>query len=226
MILFEQVSKIYGDDAPALDNVSLRIENKEFVSLVGESGAGKSTLLKMLLREDYPTSGRVFFEGVDVHALKGSEVPAYRRRIGVVFQDFRLLPSKTVFENAAFSMEASGKSNEEIQEDIPQALALVGLSGKDNRFPEELSGGERQRVAIARALLQQPEVIIADEPTGNLDPRHTKEIIDLLLSINALGTAVILATHEQEIVDKLGRRVITLKNGRITRDVKKGKYRI
>ena len=226
MILFEQVSKIYGDNAPALDEVSFRIENKEFVSLVGESGAGKSTLIKLLLREDYPTSGRVFFNGVDVHALKSKEVPEYRRRIGVVFQDFRLLPFKTVCENAAFSMEASGKSNQEIQEDIPQALALVGLAGKEDRFPEELSGGERQRVAIARALLQQPEIIIADEPTGNLDPRHTKEIIDLLVSINELDTAVILATHEQGIVDMLGRRVITLKEGRIIRDVKKGKYRI
>lgn len=226
MILFQEITKIYGEDEPALDRVSLEIKDKEFVSLVGESGAGKSTLLKLLLREEAPTSGRIFFRGTDINTLRDSEVPAYRRKIGVIFQDFKLLPSKTAYENAAFAMEAAGKSNKEIKENVPQALALVGLDGKGHRFPEELSGGERQRVAIARALLQQPEIILADEPTGNLDPRHTEEIIDLLLKINELGTPVIFATHEQVGVDKLGKRVVTLKAGKITRDVKKGKYRI
>ena len=224
--MFEEVTKIYGEDEPALDGVSLSIEDKEFVSLVGESGAGKSTLLKLLLREEAPTSGRIFFQGIDINTLRDNEVPPFRRKIGVVFQDFKLLPSKTAYENAAFAMEAAGKSNQEIEEDVPQALALVGLDGKGHRFPEELSGGERQRVAIARALLQQPDIILADEPTGNLDPRHTEEIIDLLLKINELGTPVIFATHEQGGVDKLGKRVITLKNGKVTRDVKRGKYRI
>ena len=226
MILFQEITKIYGEDEPALDRVSLEIKDKEFVSLVGESGAGKSTLLKLLLREEAPTSGRIFFRGTDINTLRDSEVPAYRRKIGVIFQDFKLLLSKTAYENAAFAMEAAGKSNQEIKEDVPQALALVGLDGKGHRFPEELSGGERQRVAIARALLQQPEIILADEPTGNLDPRHTEEIINLLLKINELGTPVIFATHEQGGVDKLGKRVVTLKAGKITRDVKKGKYRI
>ena len=226
MIIFEEVSKIYGDDAPALDSVSLRVDDKEFVSLIGQSGAGKSTLLKLLLREEKPTSGKIFFRGIDIHTFRDNEIPAYRRRIGIIFQDFKLLPSKTVYENAAFAMEVSGKSNEEIAEDVPQALALVGLQGKEGRFPKELSGGEGQRVAIARALLQQPEILLADEPTGNLDPIHTKEIIDLLVKINELGTPVVLATHEDGIVDELGKRVVTLKDGKVTRDVARGKYRI
>ncbi|MBI2463082.1 MAG: ATP-binding cassette domain-containing protein [Candidatus Spechtbacteria bacterium] len=226
MVLFQEVSKIYPNEDPALDNVTLRIEDREFVSLVGRSGAGKSTLLRILLREEHPTNGRVFFKGVDVFSLRGREVPGYRRRIGVVFQEFKLLPSKTVFENIAFAMEAAGKSDAEIFEDVPQALALVDLQGKENRFPQELSGGEKQRVSLARALVQRPEIILADEPTGNLDPIHTWEIIKLLVKINELGTSVILATHDKEIVDALGRRVVTLENGRITRDVKKGKYKI
>lgn len=226
MILFQEVTKIYGDDAPALDSVSLRVDDKEFVSLIGKSGAGKSTLLKLLLREERPSAGKIFFRGIDIHTLRDQEIPSYRRRIGIIFQDFKLLPSKTVYENASFAMEVAGKPNEEIAEDVPQALALVGLKGKEGRFPKELSGGEGQRVAIARALLQQPEILLADEPTGNLDPIHTKEIIDLLVKINELGTPVILATHEDGIVDELGRRVVTLEDGKVIRDVKRGKYRI
>ena len=227
MILFQEVTKIYKPSTPpALDNVSLKLEKGEFVSLVGRSGAGKSTLLKMLLREEHPTSGRVFFTGVDVFSLKQKEIPGYRRRIGTVFQDFKLLPHKTVFENVAFAMEAAGKSDEEIMQDVPQALTLVGLQEKSDDFAMELSGGEKQRVAIARALVQRPEIILADEPTGNLDPLYSWEIIRLLVKINELGTSVILATHNKEIVDALGRRVITMENGKVSHDAEKGKYQI
>ena len=227
MVLFQEVTKKYNhNEAPALHGVTLRIENGEFVSLVGRSGAGKSTLLRLLLREDQPSAGRVFFKGVDIFSLRGAEVPGYRRRVGVVFQEFKLLPSKTVFENVAFAMEVAGKGNREIREDVSQALALVGLAGKEGRFPKEVSGGEKQRVVLARALVQQPEVILADEPTGNLDPIHTWEIIQLLVKINELGTAVILATHDREIVDALGRRVVTLEDGKLIHDVPKGKYKI
>ncbi len=227
MILFQEVTKIYkASNLPALDNVSLKLDKGEFASLVGRSGAGKSTLLKMLLREERPSSGRVFFMGVDVFSLKQKEVPGYRRRIGTVFQDFKLLPNKTVFENVAFAMEAAGKLDEEIQEDVPQAIALVGLQEKAQNFSQELSGGEKQRVAIARALVQRPEIILADEPTGNLDPIYAWEIIRLLVKINELGTSVILATHNKEIVDALGRRVITMEDGKIAHDEEKGKYQI
>lgn len=227
MVLFQEVTKKYNhNEAPALHGVTLRIENGEFVSLVGRSGAGKSTLLRMLLREDHPSAGRVFFKGVDIFSLRGAEIPGYRRRIGVVFQEFKLLPSKTVFENVAFAMEAGGRTDKEIHEDVPQALALVGLQDKAHRFPQELSGGEKQRVAIARALVQRPEIMLADEPTGNLDPIHTWEIIRLLVKINELGTPVVLATHNKEIVDALGRRVVTLEDGKITHDIEKGKYKI
>ena len=226
MIFFQEVSKVYGNNPPALNKVTLRVEDREFVSLVGRSGAGKSTVLKLLLREEAPSSGRIFFKGIDIHSLRGKEVPGYRRRIGVVFQDFKLIPTKNVFENVAFAMEVAGKGNLEIREDVSQALALVGLAGKEGRFPKEVSGGEKQRVVLARALVQQPEVILADEPTGNLDPIHTWEIIQLLVKINELGTAVILATHDREIVDALGRRVVTLEDGKLIHDVPKGKYKI
>ena len=224
MIFFDNVSKIYSENSAALKSVNLRIQPQEFVCLVGQSGAGKSTLLKMLLAEERPTSGSVFFDKNDIAALSNGDLIRMRRRIGAIFQDFKLLKDKTAFENVAFVMEACGKSDEEIYTDVPQVLHLVGLSEKAEHFADELSGGEKQRVAIARALVNRPDVIIADEPTGNLDPINGREIITLLEKINELGTTVILATHNKEIVDSLGMRVITMDKGAITRDEAKGKY--
>ncbi|MCX6716942.1 MAG: cell division ATP-binding protein FtsE [Candidatus Taylorbacteria bacterium] len=224
MIYFDKVTKIYKDSTPALTEVSFSIEPKEFVSIVGHSGAGKTTLLKMLLAEETPTNGAVFFESVDVNNLRRGAVNKLRRRIGTVFQDYRLIPSKTAFENIAFAMEASGKSDAQIQSDVPQVLDLVGLSDKLWNFPHELSGGEKQRVAIARAIVNQPDVIIADEPTGNLDPANTQEIIYILKKINDMGTTVILTTHNKGVIDSLGKRVITLEKGKVIRDDKSGKY--
>ena len=224
MIYFDKVSKIYSPTSVALDDVSFTIGPKEFISIVGQSGAGKSTLLKMLLAEEKPTSGKVFFESNDVHTLSQKELPFIRRRIGVVFQDYRLLPKKTAFENVAFAMEASAKSDEEIATDVPHVLELVGLMDKAWHFPHELSGGEKQRVAIARAVIVRPDVLVADEPTGNLDPKNTWEIINLLEKVNSLGTTVILATHDKGVIDSLRRRVITLDNGKLVRDEQRGKY--
>jgi len=226
LIEFHSVSKIYGEDYYALNNVSLNIGEKEFVSVVGRSGAGKSTLIKLLLKEEAPTKGRVLFKGVDVVKLKGNSIMRYRRRIGAIFQDFRLLPSKNVYENIAFAMEAGGRTKEEIRSDVPQVIEIVGLKGKEENFPHELSGGEKQRVAVARALVQRPEVILADEPTGNLDPIHTWEIVKLLLKINEFGTAIVLATHDKDIVNFLKRRVVTLEDGKVMRDEKVGTYKI
>lgn len=224
MIYFDNVSKIYSDDSSALSEVTLSVQPKEFVSIVGHSGAGKTTLLKMILAEEKPTSGAVFFESVDIHSLKKNQMNKLRRRIGAVFQDFRLLPNKTSYENIAFAMEAAGRTDEEIESDVPHVLELVGLSKKIWNFPHELSGGEKQRVAIARAIVNQPDIIIADEPTGNLDPVNTFEIIQILKKINELGTTVILTTHNKGVVDSVGKRVITLENGKIVRDDKEGKY--
>ncbi|PIR69189.1 MAG: cell division ATP-binding protein FtsE [Candidatus Niyogibacteria bacterium CG10_big_fil_rev_8_21_14_0_10_46_36] len=224
MIFFDHVSKVYSPTSTALEDVSFRIEPREFVSIVGQSGAGKSTLLKLLLAEDMPSEGRVFFEDIDVHSVSRSDLPVFRRKIGTVFQDFKLLPSKTAFENVAFAMEAAGASDEDIETDVPQVLELVGLIDKAHHFPHELSGGEKQRVSIARAIVNRPDLIIADEPTGNLDPTNTHEIIELLKKINSFDTTVIMATHNRDIVNALERRVITLEGGRITRDAKKGKY--
>lgn len=224
MIHFDKVSKVYFDKCHALEDVSFSVEPGEFVSIVGHSGAGKSTLLKLLIAEDKPTKGNVFFEGVDVHSLKDKYVPELRRRIGSVFQDFKLLPNKTTYENIAFTMEAAGRDDEEIALDVPHVLDLVGLSDKEFHFPFELSGGERQRVAIARALVNQPDLIIADEPTGNLDPLTTHEIMEVLKKINEIGTTVILTTHNKGVIDKLGKRVITLEKGRLVRDDKEGRY--
>ena len=215
---------MYSPTSTALEDVSFTIEPKEFISIVGQSGAGKSTLLKLLIAEEKPSSGKVYFETMDVHKIPRTELPYYRRRIGTVFQDFRLLPSKTAYENIAFAMEAAGAADEEIETDVPQVMELVGLVSKAWHFPNELSGGEKQRVGIARAIVNRPDVIIADEPTGNLDPINTMEIIELLKKINSLGTTVILASHDKEIIDSLNRRVITLENGRLIRDSKKGKY--
>ncbi|MDX1607912.1 MAG: cell division ATP-binding protein FtsE [Candidatus Spechtbacterales bacterium] len=226
MVIFEEVTKTYPKGVVALEDVSFRIEPGEFVSLVGRSGAGKSTILKLLLRESDPSQGKVFFQGIDISTFHQSELPLYRRKVASVFQDFKLLPSKNVFENVAFAMEAAGRATREIMEDVPQALEVVGLMGKEKRFPHELSGGEKQRVAMARALVQRPEVLAADEPTGNLDPIHTWEITDLLLKINKLGTAIILATHDEAVINSLKKRVITLHDGRVISDEEQGKYKI
>lgn len=224
MIYFEKVSKIYSQNSVALEDIELVIEPHEFVSVVGQSGAGKSTLLKLLLREERPSSGKIFFESVDVCKIPKHKIHNLRRKIGSVFQDFKLLPTKTAFENVAFAMEASGAEENRIESDVPQVLELVGLKDKEWHFPNELSGGEKQRLAIARAIINQPEVILADEPTGNLDPINTVEIIKLLEKINELGTTVILTTHNKETVNHLNKRVITMESGRIIRDEKHGKY--
>jgi cell division transport system ATP-binding protein len=226
MIYFDKVSKIYHDDSVALENITFTVEPQEFLSIVGHSGAGKTTLLKLLLAEDKPTEGKVFFGSTDIHSLSQDEIPHYRRKIGVVFQDFRLLPAKNVFENIAFSMEAAGKTDEEIEADVPHVLELVDLANKAWNFPNELSGGEKQRVAIARAIVNQPDIVIADEPTGNLDPVNTYDIVQILKKINDLGTTVILATHNKGVIDSLGRRVIAMEQGRIVRDDKEGRYTI
>lgn len=224
MIYFNNVTKHYNDKDRSITNVNLTINQGEFVSIVGHSGSGKTTLIKLLLNEVKPNSGTVFFENQDIHKLKGSAITTYRRRIGVVFQDFRLLPNKTAFENVAFAMEVAGRSDEDIVTDVPYALELVGLSNKAYDFPHEMSGGEKQRLAIARAIINQPEVIIADEPTGNLDPVATKDVIGILKKINDLGTTVILTTHNTDVVNNLGKRVVHLENGRITNDEKVGMY--
>lgn len=226
MIHFDKVSKVYSDDSVALDEVTLKIDPKEFVSIVGHSGAGKTTLIKMILAEERPSRGTVMFETFDVHRLRRSDIPKYRRRIGTVFQDFRLLPNKTIFENIAFAMEAAGKTDAEIQSDVPHVLELVDLGRKIWSFPHELSGGEKQRVAIARAIVNQPDIIIADEPTGNLDPINTFDIVQILKKINDLGTTVILTTHNKGIIDSIGKRVITMEKGRIVRDDAQGRYAI
>jgi cell division transport system ATP-binding protein len=224
MIFFDRVSKVYPDNSVAVDGATLTIEPKEFVSIVGQSGAGKTTLLKLLLGEESPTEGSVYYESTDIHTLGKKELNEFRRNIGMVFQDYRLIPQKTVYENIAFTMEASGKSDSEIEADVPYVLELVDLTNKSWNFPGELSGGEKQRVAIARALVNQPDIIIADEPTGNLDPMNTMDIIQILKKINDLGTTVILTTHNKSVIDSLGRRVIVMENGRIIRDDKRGKY--
>lgn len=224
MIHFDNVSKLYNAGMPALTGINFKITPGEFVSIVGHSGAGKTTLLKMLIVEDRPTEGKVFFEEMDVHRIPKKQLPKFRRKIGTVFQDFKLLPNKTAFENIAFAMEANGRTDEEIAENVPQALELVDLADKIMNFPGELSGGEKQRVAIARAIVNQPDLIIADEPTGNLDPIATYEVVQILKKINDLGTTVIMTTHNKGVIDALGRRVITMDEGKIVRDDAEGKY--
>jgi cell division transport system ATP-binding protein len=224
MIYFDKVAKKYHNESLALHDITFSVSHSEFVSIVGHSGAGKTTLLKLLLAEEQPTEGSVFFESVNVHSLRKSEVTKLRRRIGMIFQDFRLLPNKTVYENIAFAMEAAGRSDEEIAFDVPHVLELVDLSQKIWDFPGQLSGGEKQRVAIARAIVNQPDIIIADEPTGNLDPVNTYEIVQILKKVNDIGTTVILTTHNKGIIDLLGKRVITMEGGRIIRDDESGKY--
>ena len=224
MIHFDKVSKVYTDSSVALEDVSFSIEPKEFVSIVGHSGAGKTTLLKMFLAEEKPSKGKVFFESTDISTLSKKQINDFRRKVGVVFQDFRLLPHKNVYENIAFAMEAAGRTDEEIEADVPHVLELVDLGKKIWNFPGELSGGEKQRVSIARAIVNQPDVIIADEPTGNLDPLNTYDIVQILKKINDLGTTVILTTHNKGVIDSLKKRVLTMENGRIIRDDKEGKY--
>lgn len=224
MIYFDKVTKFYNGGAAALDDVTLTIEPGEFVSIVGHSGAGKSTLLKMILAEEIPSEGTVFFESSNIANLGKRELNDLRRKIGTVFQDFRLLPTKTVYENIAFAMEAAGAHEEDIIADVPHVLDLVDLSEKMDSFPRELSGGEQQRVAIARAIVNQPDVVVADEPTGNLDPISTYEVVQILKKINDLGTTVILTTHNKGVIDSLGKRVVTMDEGRIARDDASGRY--
>ena len=223
MIYFDRVTKRYGNTA-ALDGVTLSVAPKEFISIVGHSGAGKTTLLKLLLAEERPTDGTVFFESIDVNDLPNSALHHYRRKIGTVFQDFRLIPNKTAYENIAFAMEATGRTDDEIASDVPYILELVNLADKAAHFPDQLSGGEKQRIAIGRAIINQPELIVADEPTGNLDPINTYEIVEILKKINELGTTIIITTHNKGVIDEIGKRVITLDSGKVGRDDAKGKY--
>ena len=226
MILLDRVTKNYGkSNKPALNRASIHVGAGEFVIIVGTSGAGKSTLLKLLTREEKPSSGKIVVGGIDYDNLKDKHIPLLRRKIGVVFQDFKLLPNRTVFENVAFALEIAGMTNRAIKATVPKVIELVGLKGKEKHFPHQLSGGERQRVAIARAVVRQPKILIADEPTGNLDPKHSWDIVRLLEKINKYGTTVILTTHNVEIVNKLKRRVITIDHGKITSDQARGSYK-
>lgn len=224
MIYYDKVTKLYNGGRPAVQDITLSIEPGEFVSIVGHSGAGKTTLLKLLFAEIFPTEGNVFFGEREIGTFSPGELLELRRSIGTVFQDFRLLPTKNVYENVAFAMEVAGRSDEDIKADVPHVLDLVGLTEKIWNFPKELSGGEQQRVAIARALVNQPDVLIADEPTGNLDPINTHDVVEILKKINDLGTTVLLTTHNKTVVDSVGRRVVTLDQGRIVRDDKQGRY--
>ncbi len=220
MIYFNNVTKKYPDDTLSLEDVTLTIAPGEFVSIVGHSGAGKTTLTKLILAEENPTDGSIFFESLDIHRLSKKQLMNFRRKVGVVFQDYRLLPNKTAYENISFAMESTGKTDEEIATDVPHVLSLVDLSDRTSHFPHQLSGGEKQRLAIARAIITQPDLIIADEPTGNLDPMNTREVVEILKKINALGTTIILTTHNQSVIQSVGSRVITLEKGKVVRDDK------
>jgi cell division transport system ATP-binding protein len=225
VIRFDNVSKVYPNTAkPALSDVTVEVDKGEFVFLVGSSGSGKSTFLRLVLKEDSPSSGSVHVAGKDLARLSHWKVPALRRQIGCVFQDFRLLPNKTVFDNVAFALEVIGKPRALIQKVVPEVLDLVGLHGKGGRFPDELSGGEQQRVAVARAFANRPMILIADEPTGNLDPSTSVGIMKLLDRINRTGTTVVMATHDAVIVDSMRRRVVELDNGKVVRDQSRGVY--
>jgi len=224
LIQFENVTKIYDNGFHALNDISFTIEKGEFVFLVGSSAAGKSTIIKLIMKEEDATSGNILINDIDVCDLKRKEVPYFRRTIGVVFQDFRLLPHKTVQENVSYAMEIVGASNKEIRRNVPAVLSMVGLAHKAKMYPNQLSGGEQQRVAIARAIVNNPVVLIADEPTGNLDPDTAMEIMNILEDINRRGTTVVMATHAENIVNKLQKRVIVVEKGSITRDEEKGGY--
>jgi cell division transport system ATP-binding protein len=226
MILLDRVTKTYARDlGPALDRITLHVDPKEFVIVVGQSGAGKTTLLRLLTREERPSSGKIIIGGIDYDKLKDKDIPMLRRKIGVVFQDFKLLHNKNIFENVAYALEIVGISNREIRHTVPKVLDIVNLKGKEKFMPLQLSGGEQQRVAIARAIVRQPRILIADEPTGNLDPKHAWDVIKVLEKINRYGTTVLLTTHNQEIVNKLKRRVVTIKDGKITSDRANAGYR-
>ncbi len=226
IVVFENVTKDYPGGVNALHGVSFTVFPGEFISLVGSSGAGKSTLLKLIYAEAEPTEGTVYFKGRPIKDINRAHLPYFRRNIGTVFQDYKLLPQKTAFENIAYALEVDGRSAREIREEVSELLEIVGLGSKGHKFPRELSGGEQQRVAIARALIHHPQIICADEPTGNLDPVSTREITDLLLEINSYGTTVIIATHKNEVVDQLNKRVISLVDGRLRHDEARGKYNI
>lgn len=224
MIHFDNVSKIYTETSIALKEVSFKVQSGEFVSIVGKSGAGKTTLMKLLIAQESPSQGRVMFQERNVHEIPMRKIHEHRRKIGMVFQDYKLLPQKTAEENISYVMEILGAQDREIERDVGNVLDLVGLGQKASHFPFQLSGGEKQRVAIARALIHRPQVIVADEPTGNLDPYNAKDIIHLLLKINELGTTVLLATHNKAFVNEIGKRVITLDEGKIVRDQQKGRF--
>ena len=236
MIKFSKVTKIYSAESPVLQDISFEIKEGEFVSIVGRSGAGKTTLVRLILGLETPTAGDVYFKGINVNNADPAQIQEIRRKVGGIYQDYKLLPKKTVYENVAYIMQVEGKSNEEIKTEVqkyeapfreievPKVLEIIGLKDKINNFPSELSGGEQQRLAIARALVNHPDIIIADEPTGNLDPYNTYEVISLLQKINKAGKTVILSTHDREVINKLGKRVITLENGRILRDEAEGKF--
>lgn len=224
MIELQNVSSVY-DTFVALNGINLEIKDGEFVSIVGPAGAGKSTLLRLLTRELRPTDGAVVVDGVNLASLASEDIPVLRRKIGTIFQDFKLLAGRTTFENVSFALEVVGAPDQRIKEDVPKALEIVGLSDKFHNFPHQLSGGEKQRLAIARALIHRPRIILADEPTGNLDLVNSHDVVQLLQKINELGTTVVLVTHNREIVDSLARRVVTMERGTIVRDqVHKGKY--
>ncbi len=223
-IEFREVTKEYEQGFKALDNVSFSVDNGEFVFIVGESGAGKTTLTKLLIREEFPTSGQVLFEEADVHTLEGDDVSTLRRRIGVVFQDYKILKNRTVFENVAIALEVDGTEDDVIRSVVPNVLSLVNLSHKMHSGVNTLSGGEKQRVSIARALAHEPDVLMADEPTGMIDPKSADEIMSILEKIHAMGTTIIMATHNKDIVDKMKKRVIKLEKGKIVSDKKKGTY--
>ena len=224
MLIFEDVCKKYDNGTLALNGINLSIGDGEFVFLIGTSGSGKSTLLKLILREEVVTHGEVYFKDLALSALKKKGILKVRRQLGVVFQDFRLLPQKTAYENVAYAMEVVEKGDRKIRKEVPKVLELVGLADKENRYPEELSGGEQQRIAIARAIVNEPDLIIADEPTGNLDPDNSKDIIKIFEEINKRGTTVLIATHEKSIVDEMKKRVVEIEKGIIVRDEEKGFY--
>lgn len=224
MIHFKNVSKVYTERAPALQGVNLHIQAKEFVSIIGRSGAGKSTLAKILIAQEQPSEGQVIIGGWDITRIKNDEIPYLRRQIGVVFQDFNLLENKTVEENVSFALEVAGMPKHNIRQVVYPILKIVGLEGKEGRYPNQISGGEMQRVAIARALAHRPKILIADEPTGNLDTINAQEILDLLRKINEFGTTVLLMTHDRDIVNSLRRRVIVMDHGRVANDFESGKY--
>ena len=224
MIHFQNVSKLYPPETVGVKNVNLRIKPGEFVSVIGQSGTGKTTLVRLLIAEERPSAGKIAVGGWDISRIKGREVPMLRRQIGVVFQDFKLLPQKTVWENVAFALEVAGAPSARIREVVSQVLKIVGLEDKAARYPRQLSGGEQQRVAIARSLVHRPKVLVADEPTGNLDSLNTREIMDLLLKINEFGTTVLLVTHNREVVNALRLRVVTLHEGTVVSDQEVGRY--